>query len=104
MSVVEFEWNRTKAEKNRKNHSVDFTEASTVFSNPLELTISGPVHSTYEFQFLSIARSNIGNLLAVSYIEREEKRIKIIRARRATKLEKPIIAAKAGGLKLMMKH
>lgn len=86
--AVEFEWDRTKAEKNQKKHSVDFTEASTVFSDPLELTISDPDHSADEFRFLSIGRSNIGNLLVVSYTEREENRIRIISARRATKSEK----------------
>lgn len=85
---MEFEWDRKKAEKNQKKHGVDFVEASTVFTDPLELTISDPDHSTGEFRFLSIGRSNIGDLLVVSYTEQEENRIRIISARRATKSEK----------------
>jgi uncharacterized protein len=37
---VEFEWDPLKAAANVKKHGVDFAEAMTVFSDPLEITIS----------------------------------------------------------------
>jgi uncharacterized DUF497 family protein len=44
-----------------------------VFSDPLELTIEDPVHSSGEYRFLSIGKSGAGNILVVSYTERELK-------------------------------
>ncbi len=40
-----FEWEEKKAKRNIKKHKVSFEEASTVFANPLSLTIPDPLHS-----------------------------------------------------------
>ncbi len=64
---MKFEWDPNKASKNIKKHGVNFPEAMTVFSDPLELTISDSDHSSGEYRFLSIGISNLGNLLVVSY-------------------------------------
>lgn len=85
---MDFEWNQNKASKNQKKHGISFSEASTVFGDPLELTISDPDHSHEEFRFLSVGRSALGNLLLVSYTERQENKIRIISARKVTKHEK----------------
>ncbi len=85
---MEFEWNQNKADNNEKKHGVSFSEASTVFGDPLELTISDLDHSEDEFRFLSLGRSALGNLLLVSYTEKQENNIRIISARKATKHEK----------------
>ena len=87
MSVVEFEWDQDKATNSEKKHGISFSEATTVFADPLELTISDPDHSVEEYRFLSIGRSNVGNLLVVSYTERHENHIRIISARKATRHE-----------------
>ena len=84
---MEFEWDQNKALSNEEKHGISFTEATTVFGDPMELTISDPDHSTGEFRFLSIGRSSLGNLLVVSYTETEENHLRIISARRATKHE-----------------
>jgi hypothetical protein len=81
---VDFEWNQEKAARNEKKHGITFSEATTVFGDPLELTISDPDHSSGEYRFLSIGRSNSGNLLVVSYTERCQNQIRIISARKAT--------------------
>ena len=85
---MEFEWNQHKASNNEKKHGVSFSEATTVFSDPLELTISDPDHSLGEYRFLSIGRSNAGNLLVVSYTEKEQNQIRIISARHAIRQER----------------
>jgi uncharacterized DUF497 family protein len=85
--VVKFEWDQRKALSNEEKHGMSFSEATTVFGDPMELTIADPDHSMGEFRFLSIGRSSLGNLLVVSYTEREENHIRIISARRATKHE-----------------
>lgn len=84
---MEFEWDQSKAIGNEEKHGISFSEATTVFGDPLELTIADPDHSMGEYRFLSIGRSSFGNLLVVSYTEREENYIRVISARRATKYE-----------------
>jgi uncharacterized DUF497 family protein len=64
---VEFEWDHKKADNNRKKHSISFSEASTVFSDPLELTITDPDHSEDEYRFISLGKSALGTLLLVAY-------------------------------------
>lgn len=86
--MIRFEWDNTKALNNVKKHGLDFKEAISVFSDPLELTISDPEHSIGEYRFLSIGKSNKDNLLVISYTEPEENRIRIISVRPATKNEK----------------
>jgi uncharacterized DUF497 family protein len=42
---MKFEWDGGKAERNFKKHKETFTEAATVFSYSLSITIFGPDHS-----------------------------------------------------------
>ena len=84
---MEFEWDPEKAEENLRDHGVAFTEAQTVFGDPLEVTIPDPDHSEGEFRFLSLGRSEADRLLIVSYTERGS-RIRIISAREATPRER----------------
>ena len=39
---MQFEWDRTKAERNLKRHRVSFDEAVTVFYDPLAATFDDP--------------------------------------------------------------
>ena len=84
---MEFEWDPEKAAANLDKHRVEFSEATTVFGDPLELTIADPDHSEGEFRFLSIGVSASGRLLVVAYTEREG-RTRIINAREATGQER----------------
>ncbi len=70
-----------------RKHGVSFAEASTVFGDPMALTIYDPDHSQGEDRFLSIGGSLSGWLIVVSYTEREQNRIRIISARTATVAE-----------------
>ena len=84
---MEFEWDSGKAAANSKKHGVEFSEALTVFGDPLELTIVDPDHSADEWRFLSIGTSAAGRLLVVGYTERQG-RIRIINAREASSKER----------------
>ena len=68
-SIVEFEWDPLKAAANVKKHGVGFAEAMTVFSDPLEITISDPDHSVRELRFLSIGTSTAQRLIVIAYTE-----------------------------------
>lgn len=84
---MEFDWNPTKAEQNLRKHGVSFTEAATIFADPLELLIYDPDHSVIEDRFVSIGMSASGRLLVVGYTERGST-IRLIFARRATMPER----------------
>jgi len=83
---MEFEWDPEKERINSVKHGINFTEAETVFGDPLELTIADPDHSEAEFRFVSIGMSSAGRLLVVGYTERGE-RIRILTARLASARE-----------------
>jgi uncharacterized DUF497 family protein len=84
---MEFEWDPEKATANLEKHGVDFSEAMTVFGDPLEITIPDPDHSEGEVRFISMGISTSGRLLVLTYTEREG-RTRIINARRATPQER----------------
>ena len=81
-----FEWDPRKAAANLQKHKVSFREATTVFRDPLSVTISDPDHSDSEARFVDLGLSHRGRLLVVSYIERGDN-IRIISARRPSRSE-----------------
>ena len=84
---MEFEWDPDKAIANAKRHGVEFSEAMTVFGDPLEVTIPDPDHSEDEQRFLSMGTSIAGRLLVVAYTERAG-RTRIISARETSAQER----------------
>jgi uncharacterized DUF497 family protein len=83
---VLFEWDPRKAAANREKHGVSFEEASTVFGDPLAMTIPDPLHSADEARFATIGQSSKGLLVAVIHTDRGI--VRIISARRATPRER----------------
>ena len=85
--MLTFEWNPQKAESNINKQGVSFEEASTVFQDPLSLTIDDPLHSTDEERMVQIGISHKNRLLVVVHTEIGDT-IRIISARKATKKER----------------
>lgn len=85
--ALTFEWDPGKAAANARKHGVAFQEATTVFGDPLALTIPDPDHSSAEARFLDLGLSHRGRLLVVAYTERGD-RIRIISARPGTRRER----------------
>lgn len=85
--ALTFEWDDSKAQQNVKKHGVSFEEASTVFSDPLSLTIRDPEHSREEDRYIMLGESRRQRLLVVAFTERET-RIRIISARVANPRER----------------
>ena len=85
--AFEFEWDPAKAAANLVEHQVSFAEASTVFHDPLSLTVSDPRHSRTEERFAILGRSAHGRLLAVYHTDMD-RRVRIVSARLATRLER----------------
>ena len=85
--ALRFEWDQRKAASNLRAHGVSFGEATTVFSDPLSVTISDPDHSAAEVRFVDVGLSQLGRLLVISYTERGD-RIRLISARLASQNER----------------
>jgi uncharacterized protein len=82
-----FEWDSRKARSNLTKHGVGFEEASTVFGDPLSLTIPDPEHSKIEDRFVTMGSAFTGKLLVVVHTDRGDN-IRIISARRASRRER----------------
>lgn len=84
--ALRFEWHDKKARLNKRKHKIAFEEASTIFVDPLSLTIPDPAHSIEEDRFITIGISANGKLLVVVHTDRGDI-IRIISARKATRNE-----------------
>ena len=84
---LSFEWDKGKAETNKKKHNISFEEASTVFKDTFSITIHDPAHSIKEDRFITIGYSIGHKLIVVVHTDRRN-RIRIISARPATKRER----------------
>ena len=84
---MRFEWDRAKAEANRRKHRVSFDEATTIFFDPLSVTIADPDHSSTERRFVTIGLSSGGRLLVVAHTERGSI-LRLISARPASASER----------------
>jgi len=82
-----FEWDKHKAKSNLTKHGVSFEEASTVFGDPLSLTIPDPAHSQVEDRFIIIGQTRQQKLLVVVHTERGDN-IRLVSARRASRKER----------------
>ena len=84
---MEFEWDRVKATRNRKQHCVSFDEAVTVFYDPMAATFDDPDHSIGESRFVTIGYSSHDRLLVVVHTDRTGD-TRIISARPANAKER----------------
>ncbi|MFN0070804.1 MAG: BrnT family toxin, partial [Chloroflexota bacterium] len=86
---MQFEWDPEKDEQNRAKHGVSFEEASSVFGDPLALTIGDPDHSHDEDRFLTTGFSLRQRVIIVAHTEQAD-RIRIISAREVTAAERQV--------------
>lgn len=82
---MEFDWGFEKAASNLLKHGVSFTEAATVFGDPLSSAY--PDDSKSEERWITIGMSEERRILVVCHVE-EDERIRIISAREATRQER----------------
>jgi len=84
---MQFSWDPDKDRLNQSEHGVSFQEASTVFGDPLAVTVADPDHSIGEERFVTIGQASASQLLVVCHTEQGDN-IRIISARRATLRER----------------
>ncbi len=83
----QFSWDPRKDRSNTSKHGVTFTEAATIFVDPLSLTKSDPDHSWHEKRYLTLGLSRAHRLLVVAHSDRGDT-IRIISARAASRRER----------------
>jgi len=85
---LEFEWDNAKADANFSAHGVSFDLATTVFRDRFAIERLDDREDYGEERFVMIGRAEGNILLFVAYTERKNnERIRIISARRATQNE-----------------
>jgi uncharacterized DUF497 family protein len=83
---MDLEWDPGKAAENLKKHGVRFEEAATSLLDPNALAQEDEC-SQGEARWVLIGMSSNARLLTVVYTLRDEKRIRLISARKATRKE-----------------
>ncbi len=84
---LEFSWDPVKATLNLRKHGVAFSEAVTVFGDPLSRTMLDPDHSVGERRYIIIGRTDAGRLLVIIHRDHEDL-VRLISARVATRRER----------------
>ena len=82
-----YEWEAQKASANRRKHGITFEDAATVFLDPLALTFGDPDHSFDEEREITIGHATGNRVVFVSHSQRGRS-VRIISARRATRIER----------------
>lgn len=59
--LYQFEWDSEKADTNLKKHGLDFERASTVFLDPLAVSIPDDEHSETEVRWITLGRMRVAN-------------------------------------------
>jgi len=88
---ISFTWDDRKSRENQRKHGVSFEEAESVFFDERAREYFDPDHSDEEDRFLLVGRSYGLRMLLVCHCYRENERvIRIISARRATRTERSV--------------
>jgi uncharacterized protein len=61
---LSFEWDQAKAKFNLSKHGVSFEEASTVFGDPLSLTIADAANSQLEDRWIGFSAESSSRISA----------------------------------------
>ena len=88
MNTIKFDWDKNKARINLAKHKISFEEAQSVFDDDNARLIFDPDHSENEDRFILLGLScSLKILTVVHYYKDEDNIIRLISARKATKLE-----------------
>ena len=86
---IDFVWDESKARSNLSKHDVSFEEAKTAFYDPNARVTYDPDHSQREDRYILLGLSTSLRMLVVCHLYLEDERtIRLISARKATKTER----------------
>ena len=91
MIFFDFDWDANKARSNLAKHGVSFRLATSVFRDPLALTVFDEEHSADEDRWITLGRAQNHQVLVVVHTSEDVgttgSHIRIISARRADPAE-----------------
>jgi len=87
LKIKFFEWDRNKSKSNIQKHGISFQEAETIFYDEYAVTADDDEHSQDEDRFIIVGESKKLRILLACYCHRGNDTIRIISARKATKVE-----------------
>jgi uncharacterized DUF497 family protein len=91
MMSLRFSWDDRKDKANKKKHGISFDEAQTVFFDDNAIEFYDPEHSENKNRFIMLGISYRLRVLVVCHCLRDnDKEIRIISARKATKKEQKV--------------
>lgn len=89
--MYHFDWDPIKARSNLADHKVSFQTATTVFRDPLAITVYDEEHSEDEERWATLGQAGNGQYLVVIHTFRQtnpnDANIRLISAREATRRE-----------------
>ena len=89
--LYHFEWDPVKAQSNARDHKISFRLATTVFRDPLALTVYDEEHSETEERWATIGKAENQQYLVVTHTFGQtsptDAVIRVISARKAMKQE-----------------
>lgn len=90
--MCEFEWDPAKSASNLRKHGIDFALASTVFQDPIAITILDHEHHVAEERWIIMGLSRDNRVIVVSHTWTEiadgRVTVRLISARPATRRER----------------
>ena len=87
---MRFEWDRKKAETNRRKHGVSFEQAAIIFADRNALSLYDEEHSDEEERWVTMGLASEGRIIVAAHTYRrrgKQEFVRIISARKATKRE-----------------
>lgn len=88
MDGIQFEWDDSKSQANKRKHGVSFEEAQTVFLDENAIRFFDPDHSADEDRFLMLGMSFQLRVLVVCHCYKaDDSIIRVISARKADRKE-----------------
>ena len=86
-TAVDFEWDESKRQANRRKHGIDFADAVEVFYDDLACSMPDADHHA-EQRFLITGLDAFGRVLLVVYAQPDQQTTRVIPARSATPAER----------------
>ncbi|WPE18423.1 BrnT family toxin [Candidatus Thioglobus autotrophicus] len=89
-----FEWDPNKAKTNLSKHKINFEDAVSIFKDKNAISIYDDKHSIHEDRWVTIGLDDKTRMLVVIHsfviIDKNDCNVRIISARKATKLENKV--------------
>ena len=85
--MIQIVWDSKKNRINPRKHRIDFSEAKTIFDDPLQISLNNPDHSFDERRYITLGISERNRLRIVAHTFCDDT-IRIITARRPNRREK----------------